>query len=108
MDNKLSSFLKEKKQKGDGVILELFIFDDRGLNVAQTDLTADYLQGDEAKYWKSFGAGPDAMVVEEIAPDGGKPHISQASLTIKDPNTGKAIGAMTVGIDYDELVKAKK
>ncbi len=108
MGNKLSAFLTQKKQDGGEVVLEIFIFDNRGLNVAQTDLTADYLQGDEAKYWKSFGVGPDAMVVEKIAPDGGKPHISQASLTIKDPSTGKAIGAMTVGIDYDQLVKANK
>ena len=108
MNNQLSNFLTKKKQEGNGVVLEIFIFDNKGLNVAQTDLTADYLQGDEAKYWKSFGVGPDAMVIEKIAPDGGKPHISQASLTIKDPATGKAIGAMTVGIDYDQLENTKK
>ena len=108
MNNKLSDFLREKKKQADGVVIELFIFDDRGLNVAQTDLTADYLQGDEAKYWKSFGVGPDGMVVEKIAPDGGFPHIAQASLAIKDPGTGKAIGAMTVGVNYDALVKTEK
>ncbi len=108
MNNKLSTFLQQKKADSNGVILEIFIFDYKGLNVAQTDLTADYLQGDEAKYWKSFGVGPDAMVVEKVAPDGGLPHISQASLTIKDPSTGKPIGAMTVGIDYDALAKAKR
>ena len=108
MNNELSTFLKTKKAAGDGVILEIFVFDNKGLNVGQTDLTEDYVQGDEAKYWKSFGAGPDAMVVEKVAPDGGRPHISQASVTIKDPGTGKAIGAMTIGIDYDELAKAKK
>ncbi len=108
MNNKVSEFLRQKKQQAAGVVIEFFIFDDRGLNVAQTDLTADYLQGDEAKYWKSFGVGPDGMVVEKVAPDGGFPHIAQASLAIKDPSTGKAIGAMTVGVNYDALVKAEK
>jgi uncharacterized protein YcfL len=108
MNNELSTFLRKKRDELKDVVMEIFIYDDLGLNVGQTDLTEDYNQGDETKYWKSFGSGPDGMVVEKIKPDGGRPHISQASLAIKDPATGKAIGAVTIGIDYDGLAKMKK
>lgn len=102
MNNPLSTFLRQKKEAGKEVIFEIFVFDNKGLNVGETDLTQDYLQGDEAKYWKTYGVGPDAIFVDKVAKDGGK-NISQASLTIKDPKTGKAIGAVTVGIDVDNL-----
>jgi hypothetical protein len=102
MNNELSAFLRKKKEATDGIIFEIFVFDSKGLNVGETDLTQDYNQSNEAKYWKSFGAGPDAVFVDKVAKDGGR-NISQASLTIKDPSTGQAIGAVTVGIDIDRL-----
>ena len=108
MNSELSAFLRKKRDELKDVVTEIFVFDVKGLNVGQTDMTQDYNQGDETKYWKSFGSGPDGLVVEVIGPDGGKPHISQASFAIKDPSTGKAIGAMTVGVDYDGLAKMKK
>jgi hypothetical protein len=108
MNNELSIFLCKKRDELKDVVMEIFVYDDLGLNVGQTDLTQDYNQGDETKYWKSFGSGPDGMVVEKIKPDGGRPHISQASIAIKDPMTGKAIGAVTIGVDYDGLAKMKK
>lgn len=67
-------------------------------------MTQDCDQGDEAKYWKTYGAGPDAIWVDRVGKDGGK-NVSQVSLTIKDPATGQAIGAATVGIDVDKLPK---
>jgi hypothetical protein len=104
MNNPLSTFLTAKKAALGPAVLEIFVFDGKkGLNVGETDLTEDYIQGDEAKYWKTYGEGPDAMFVDKVGPDGGKPNICQVSLTIKDPATGKAIGAMTVGIDTDQL-----
>lgn len=104
MNNELSTFLGKKKAASNGVIFEIFVFDYRGLNVGQTNLTQDYNQGDEAKYWKTYQVGPDAIFVDKIGKDGGK-NVSQVSLTIKDPASGKAIGGVTVGIDVDKLPK---
>jgi hypothetical protein len=108
MGNELSTLLRKKRDEMKDVVMEIFVYDYKGLNVGQTDLTEDYNQGDETKFWKSFSSGPDGLVVEKIKPDGGRPHISQASLAIKDPESGKAIGAMTIGVDYDGLAKAAK
>jgi hypothetical protein len=102
MNNELSTFLRKKKDAANGVIFEIFVFDSKGLNVGETDLTQDYNQSDEAKYWKSYGVGADAIFVDKVGKDGGR-NISQASLTIKDPSTGQPIGAVTVGIDVDML-----
>jgi hypothetical protein len=102
MSNDLSTFLRAKKDAGPGVIFEIFVFDQMGLNVGQTDPTQDYYQGDEAKYWRTFMVGPGAIFVDQVGVDDGR-NISQANLTITNPTTGKPIGAMTVGIDVDKL-----
>lgn len=100
MKNKLAEFLTKKKEASGGVITEIFVMDDRGLNVGQTDGTSDMWQADEAKWQKTYGAGPDAIFIDKVEEDGGK-KISQASVTIVDK--GKAIGAVTFGIDVDKL-----
>jgi hypothetical protein len=100
MNNALSAFLKEKKAGLKGVMTEAFVMDDRGLNVGQTDGTSDYFQADEAKWQKTFGAGPEAIFVDAVEEDGGK-KVAQASLTIVDG--GKPIGAITVGVDVDQV-----
>lgn len=101
MNHSLSSFLRTKKQAGNGVIRDILVFDDKGLNVAQTDMTQDYNQGDEAKYQRTFSVGPDALFIDKITKEGNA-NVLQANLSVKDAQ-GKAIGAMTVGMDVDKL-----
>lgn len=102
MNNPLSAFLHDKKSAADGAIFEIFVMDNKGLNVAQTDPTLDYMQGDEAKFQKTFLVGPDAVFIDAVAPDDGV-NVSQANMSIKNPSTGKAIGAITVGVAVDRI-----
>ena len=98
----LSKFLVEQREKSGGVITELFVTDDKGLNVGQSDPTSDYWQGDEAKWQKSFGGS--VLYIEDAGRDESTQLMqSQASLPIRDPNTGAVIGAITVGINLDAL-----
>lgn len=100
----LSKFLVEQREKSEGVITELFVTDDKGLNVGQSDPTSDYWQGDEAKWQKSFQAGPGAIFVDDVEKDESTQQLqTQVSATIVDPKTGAAIGAVTVGINVDGL-----
>ena len=101
-ENPLAEYLKQKKAAADGVIFEIFVVDNKGLNVAQTDPTLDYMQGDEAKFQKTFLVGPDAVFIDEAAPDNGV-NVAQADMTIKNPKTGKPIGAIIVGVAVDKL-----
>lgn len=100
----LSKFLVEQREKSGGVITELFVTDDKGLNVGQSDPTSDYWQGDEAKWQKSFQVGPGAIFVDDVEKDESTQQLqTQVSATIVDPKTGAAIGAVTVGINVDGL-----
>ena len=102
LSNPLSLYLKGRQRAAEGLITELFVMDNRGLNVGQSDITSDYWQGDEAKWQKSVGEG--LLYIEEAGRDDSTQLMqSQASLPIRDPQTGAVIGALTVGINLDAL-----
>jgi hypothetical protein len=104
MKNPLSALLSTKKAESKGLLTEIFIMDDKGLNVGQSDSTSDYWQGDEAKWQKTFKAGPDAVFVDNVEKDESTQQLQvQVSVSIKDPDTGKVIGAVTMGINVDHL-----
>ena len=104
---KLSRFLMQAKKDQHGIVTEVFIMDNRGLNVGQSDVTSDYWQGDETKFKKTYLVGPDAMIVDEVELDESTQTFqSQLSMAITDPATGKVIGAITVGVDVEAVVWA--
>ena len=102
--NPLSGFLRDKQMASNGVITEIFVTDDKGLNVGQSDVTSDYWQGDEAKWQKTYGTGDAAAIfVDEAEKDESTQMLqSQVSMTIAD-ETGAPIGAITVGINLNAL-----
>jgi hypothetical protein len=100
MFNPTSQFLKGFKTAANGPIVEIFIMDNKGLNVAQTDPTSDYMQGDEDKWQKSFGAGPWMTFVDKPEEEDGKKTV-QVSTTLVDNDA--AIGAMTVTLDLAKV-----
>jgi hypothetical protein len=104
LGNALSAYLKQALEHGQGVYTEIFVMDDKGLNVGQSDVTSDYWQGDEDKWQKTFPVGADAVFVDEVEKDESTQQLqSQVSFSIVDPATNTAIGAITFGINLDEL-----
>lgn len=102
--NALSKYLQEVKSGSDGLYAEIFVMDAKGLNVGQSDVTSDYFQGDEAKWQKTFQAGPDGVLIDEVEfDDSSEQFQSQVSVTIVDPASGEAIGAVTVGVNVEKL-----
>jgi hypothetical protein len=78
-------------------LLEIFVMDNQGALVCETDKTGDYMQGDEDKWQKSFAEGMGAVFVDE--PEFDKSFgtdILQISVPVMDG--GKAIGAITFGV----------
>ncbi len=103
--NALSKFLAEAKTGTQGLVTEVFVMDNKGLNVGQSDVTSDYCQGDESMWKNTFLGGPDAMFIDEIEKDESTQTFqSQLSMSIVDPATGKVIGAITVGVNVDALM----
>lgn len=104
LNSDVSKALADYRDSTTGMVTEIFIMDNKGLNVAQSDITSDYWQGDEGKWQKTYSVGPDAIFVDEIETDESTQTLqSQMSMSIKDPATGEAIGAITVGVNVEAL-----
>ncbi len=101
MSNDLSTFLRGIKAASGGIITEIFVMDNKGLNVGQTNLTGDYMQGDEAKWKKTYMVGNTAVFIDDVEKEDGL-NIAQTSLTIARDN-GFRLGAVTIGINVDAL-----
>ncbi len=105
--NPLSAFLKDVKAKNGGLFSEIFVMDNKGLNVGQSDVTSDYWQGDEVKWQQTYLSGPEGTVIgdREFDDSSGK-FLIQLSVTVVDPDSQEAIGAATIGVSLVELLRA--
>ena len=101
MGNELSAFLRGIKAASGGVITEIFVMDNVGLNVGQTNGTGDFMQGDEAKWQKTYQLSANSVFIDAVEEEDGI-NISQVSLTVARPNSAR-LGAMTIGINVDAL-----
>ncbi len=102
LNNDLSKYLQQVKEEGQGLYTEIFVMDDKGLNVGQSDKTSDYWQGDEAKWQQTYAVGPDSMHLSDVEEDESSQTFQmQISLPIVD--NGAAIGAVTVGVNAEML-----
>jgi len=81
---------------------EIFVMDNQGANVAMTDKTSDYWQGDEAKFNESFKGGAGAIHISDVEFDEStQAYLVQVSVPVKDGDT--VIGAITFGVDIDKI-----
>lgn len=102
MGRDLSAFLGEKVEASGGRITEIFIMDAVGLNVAASNITSDYWQGDEDKHSKTYGAGPGAVFVDVVEFDEStQSYQGQISVSLTDPASGEVVGAMTIGLNAE-------
>lgn len=103
LKNPAADFLHGKVEAAGGKITEAFVTDAKGLNVAATDPTSDYWQGDEDKFTKVFPA-PDGHFIGDVELDEStQRYQGQISVTVVDPATGQAVGTLTVGVDAESL-----
>lgn len=100
--NDLSQYLSGVKDNAKGVYTEIFVMDNKGLNVGQSDVTSDYWQGDEEKFTETFGVRPEAVHVSEVEYDEST-QTYQVQISIAVVDSGLPVGAMTVGMDAEAL-----
>lgn len=85
-----------------GYVQESFVMDNQGGLVASTTKTSDYWQGDEAKFTDSFKGGTGAVHIGDVEFDNSaQAYLVQVSIPVMEG--GKAIGAITIGIDIDGM-----
>lgn len=101
MDSECGQYLRGIQESAP-YYAEIFVMDKRGANVAMTDKTSDFWQGDEAKFKNSFNGGKGAVFVDEVEfDDSAQAYLVQVSVPVMDG--GAAIGAITFGIDVDQV-----
>lgn len=102
LSNELSTYLAQVVDENDGAFAEIFVMDNKGLNVGQSAKTSDYWQGDEAKWQETYSVGPGAYHVSDVEEDEStQTFLVQVSFSIVDG--GEVVGAMTVGVDAEFL-----
>ncbi len=105
LGNALSQALRRYQFDSQGLITELIVMDDKGLNVGQSDVTSDYWQGDEAKWRRTYAVGPESVFIDEVEYDESSQRFQvQVSVPVLDPDTHTPIGAMTIGLDAEMLL----
>ena len=105
MSNPAAEFLRTKVEETGGAMTEAFIMDARGLNVAVSQPTSDYWQGDEAKFTETYGVGVSGVHIGDVEVDQSTQAVQgQVSITVVDPETGEAVGALTVGVNLTALM----
>ena len=103
-NNELSDYLKSFIAKNLDEV-EVFVTDIRGLNVAMTDRTSDFWQGDEG-WWKStFADGKGTPFIAAVEYDeSSKAYAMNIGAPIYDPQTNKAIGVLRGTLDVSLLI----
>jgi methyl-accepting chemotaxis protein len=85
--------------------VEVFVTDVKGLNIAMTDRTSDFLQGDEG-WWKSaFENGTGKTFIDSVEYDeSSKAYAMNIGVPIRDPNTQKTIGILRGTLDISVMI----
>lgn len=104
LENDAARFLRDRVHASGGTITEIFAMDSHGLNVAASDVTSDYWQGDEDKFSQTFHVGPGAVHIGDVEFDeSAQSYQAQVSVTLVDPATGAPVGAVTIGLNAEAL-----
>lgn len=107
LSNPLSSYLTRVQAHSIGLYSEIFVMDENGLNVGQSNISSDYWQGDEAKFQKTHGVGSGAVFIDdpELDDDLGICRV-QVNMSV-DNAKGDLIGAITVEVNLSEFARRK-
>ena len=104
-NNNLSSYLIEFIQSNPAEV-EVFVTDLKGMNIAMTDKTSDFLQSDE-EWWKStYSNGIGAVYIGEVEYDeSSQAYAMNLGVPIRDPKTQSVIGVLRGTLDISIMVK---
>lgn len=103
LNGTVADLLRVYRDDSAGLFTEIFVMDNVGLNVAASDTTSDYWQGDEAKWQQSYATGAQSIHISDVDLDEStQTYQAQVSVAITD-GTGTPIGAATFGVNVENL-----
>lgn len=89
-------------KKSNPFVSEMFVMDNQGANVAMSERTSDYWQGDEAKFTECVKRGTGVLYLSDVKLDDSTQRYSvQVSVPVKDGDA--VIGAICIGVDIEKL-----
>lgn len=107
LNRDLSRRLRELAVDTQGRITEVILTDKRGFNVAISDLTSDYWQGDEDKFAEAWLLEPGQLHFDPVVYDEStrlfQVHVSRP---LYHPETGEPVGVLIVGVDVEKTLAA--
>ncbi len=103
LKNPLSEYLRQLKNDTQGLYTEIFVTNNRGMNVGQSDMTSDFWQGDEAKWQEPHATGRPHFGEIEFD-ESTQIYQNQISVPILDGDT--FLGVITVGVNSEVLATA--
>ncbi|HYC71190.1 MAG TPA: cache domain-containing protein [Opitutaceae bacterium] len=89
-------------RKSRAYVAEIILMDRQGANVAITEKTSDYWQGDEKKFSESFKDGGVVFVDKVRFDDSTQTYSVQVSVPVRGPD-GQPIGVICIGLDIEKL-----
>lgn len=105
-NNALSAWLVQQQASYKGLISEIIVTDQHGLNIAASAVTTDYWQGDEAKFAEPFFASQDQPYLGPLSYDQSTQRYQvHVSNTVRNPSSGEVIGVIILGIDIERALK---
>jgi hypothetical protein len=105
VDQELSAQLREIKKQSQDMITEVIITDARGLNVAISNMTSDYWQGDEEKFTEVFTKPVNTMYFGEINYDESTKRFQlQLSVPLYTEEKFEPLGVMVFGVDVEKVL----
>lgn len=100
LQTELSQYLRHWQRQFNGQIAEVMLTDQQGRNVAISELTSDFWQGDEAKFQRLYQSELD-YVFDEVSFDASTQRfLVHLSIPIKDVSE-QHIGVLILGIDVE-------
>lgn len=105
IDQELTAQLREIKKQSQNLITEIIVTDARGLNVAISDMTSDYWQGDEEKFTEAFSKPANTMHFGEINYDESTKRFQlQLSVPLYTEENFEPLGVMVFGVDVEKVL----
>jgi len=108
LSNPLSAYLTRIQAHSSGLFTEIFVMDNKGLNVGQSSISSDYWQGDEDKWQKTYSVGAGSVFIDAPEWDAeSKTWQAQVNIAVDDAATKQAIGAATFQVNITELQRRR-
>lgn len=105
LDAPLSDQLRMLEVDKEGLVTELILTDQQGLNIAVSDMTSDFWQGDEAKFTEAWVLEPGQLQFGPVTYDEStqlfQVHVSRP---VYDPDSGAPIGVIIAGVNVEKAL----